>query len=105
MTDATAIDERLSNHNKITGKQILASCMCAIEGVEGEVVLNASAIPTFEFPDTAARSFFYMWRYSDNLRALYETPALTSGSMDNARGRANAAAIIKAAQGIGRTLL
>ena len=46
-----------------------------------------------------------MWRYSDNLRALYETPALTAGLTDNARGRATAAAIINAAQRAGRTLL
>jgi acetyltransferase len=39
-------------------------------------ILNAANIPTFGFPDAAARAFALMWRYSDNLRALYETPAL-----------------------------
>jgi acetyltransferase len=105
MTDATAIAEGLSAFNKIPGKPILASWMGASEVTQGEAILNASAIPTFEYPDTAARSFCYMWRYSDNLRALYETPALTTGLTDNVRGRASAAAIIKAAQRVGRTLL
>jgi acetyltransferase len=59
-------------------------------------------IPTFEYPDTAARAFCYMWRYSDNLRTLYETPAL--------RGRAasdhvRAGAIVTAALEGSRTLL
>ena len=105
MTDATAIAKGLSAFKKIPGKPILASWMGAGEVTEGEAILNASAIPTFEYPDTAARSFCYMWRYSDNLRALYETPELTAGPTDNARGGATAAAVINAAQRAGRTLL
>ena len=46
---------------------------------EGEAVLNRAGIPTFPFPDAAVRAFHYMWRYSYNLRALYETPAVTDG--------------------------
>jgi acetyltransferase len=42
----------------------------------GEEILNHAGIPTFKYPDTAARAFALMWRYADNLRALYETPAL-----------------------------
>jgi acetyltransferase len=105
MTDATAIARGLGAFKKIPGKPILASWMGASEVAEGDAILNASAIPTFEYPDTATRSFCYMWRYSDNLRALYETPALTTGLVDNARGHASAAAIIKAAQKARRTLL
>ena len=37
-----------------------------------------AGIPTFEYPDAAARAFCAMWRYSHNLDALYETPALTA---------------------------
>ena len=43
----------------------------------GEMVLNSAGIPTFPFPDTAVRAFQYMWKYSYNLRGLYETPVLT----------------------------
>ena len=42
----------------------------------GEAILNAAGIPMFPYPDTAARVFSYMWRYSYNLRGLYETPIL-----------------------------
>ncbi len=43
---------------------------------KGEDILNAANIPTFKYPDRAARAFYYMWRYSENLRALYETPSM-----------------------------
>ncbi len=43
----------------------------------GQAILAQANIPTFPYPDTAARVFTHMWRYSDNLRALYETPTLT----------------------------
>ena len=35
---------------------------------------KALGIPTFEFPDTAARAFTNMWHYTYNLRGIYETP-------------------------------
>ena len=46
------------------------------EVAAGEAILNSAGIPTFPFPDTAVRVFQYMWRYSYNLRGLYETPTL-----------------------------
>ena len=58
------------------GKPILASWMGGDQVRAGEEILNRAGIPTFAYPDTAARAFDYMWRYSDNLRSLYETPAL-----------------------------
>jgi acyl-CoA synthetase (NDP forming) len=48
MTDATAIAEGLRAFNKIPGKPILASWMGASAVTEGQAILNASAIPTFE---------------------------------------------------------
>src|SRR5271165_2588325 len=105
MTDATGIAEGLRAFKKIAGKPMLASWMGGDGVAEGEAILTDSAIPTFKYPDTAARSFCYMWRYSDNLRALYETPELTPGFMERARGSAGAAAIIDAAQKANRTLL
>ena len=56
-------------------------------------------IPTFPYPDTAARIFTYMWRYSDNLRALYETPTLPRRLERDAIGRARAADIIDDGRG------
>src|SRR5262249_53186535 len=58
---------------------------------------------TFPFPDTAARAFQYMWRYSYNLRGLYETPSYAAdrGQMKSE----DAAQILDAARSDGRVLL
>lgn len=102
MTDPTAIAKGMEPFRKLAGKPILASWMGASAVADGEAILNAAGIPTFEYPDTAARAFCYMWRYSNNLRTLYETPALKGGdSYDHAR----AEGIIKAALEANRTLL
>ena len=53
---------------------MLASWMGGKHVAEGVAILNTAGIPTFAYPDTAARAFNYMWRYSYNLRGLYETP-------------------------------
>jgi acetyltransferase len=70
----------------------------------GRAVLNGAGIPTFDYPDTAARAFAFMWRYSDNLRALYETPSLPTGA-DAVEHRAVAEHIIADGRKSGRTLL
>jgi acetyltransferase len=72
---------------------------------KGEDILNAAKIPTFKYPDRAARAFYYMWRYSENLRALYETPALAPGSDDAELKRKKAASLLAHARKNQRTLL
>ena len=64
------------------------------------------SIPTFAYPDTAARAFNYMWRYSYNLRGLYETPELP-GETATMRppDREPWPAIIQGVRQSGRTLL
>jgi acetyltransferase len=49
---------------------------------------NAAGIPTFDYPDTAARAFALMWRYTDNLRALYETPVWARSEFQNPKSEA-----------------
>jgi acetyltransferase len=71
----------------------------------GERILNAANIPTFPYPDTAARAFHYMWRYSYNLRGLYETPVFPTDAAQGVADRAGAEKIIRAARADGRTLL
>lgn len=60
----------------IYGKPILASWMGGSEVSSGEAMLNKANIPTFTYPDMAARVFNYMWRYQRRLSALYQTPEL-----------------------------
>ncbi|MBI2677700.1 MAG: bifunctional acetate--CoA ligase family protein/GNAT family N-acetyltransferase [Candidatus Koribacter versatilis] len=70
-----------------TGKPVLASWMGGEDVAGGVAVMNQAGIPTFSYPDTAARIFASMWRYSDNLRALYETPTISSEIGSAARGK------------------
>ena len=74
MTNPTEAARCLAPYAKGHGKPVLASWMGGQSVEEGERILSAAGIPTFAYPDTAARAFDYMWRYTDNLRALYETP-------------------------------
>src|SRR5262249_15948472 len=59
---------------------------------------------TFPYPDTAARVFCYMWRYSYNLAALFETPAPADPAAQGVDAAA-AGRIIAGALAAGRTLL
>jgi acetyltransferase len=103
MTGPAEIAEKLKPYAKLEGKPILASWMGGAEIAAGESILNRAGIPTFPYPDTAARAFQYMWRYSYNLRGLYETPFYVS---DPAVVRRNDAdGILRAAREQGRTLL
>jgi acetyltransferase len=82
MTDPTQIAEQLKPLAKQEGKPVLASWMGGVDVAAGEEILNRANIPTFPYPDTAARAFNYMWQYSYNLKALYETPAMPEDSAD-----------------------
>jgi acetyltransferase len=77
--------------------------MGGAEMAAGVQLLNQSGIPTFAYPDTAARLFNYMGRYAYNLAALYETPALRDDPGDVDLDRAGR--IVSAARAAGRTLL
>ena len=75
MTDATEVARRLECAARISDKPFFASWMGGTSVAEGTAILNASGIPTFPYPDTAARAFTYVCRYAENLRELYETPS------------------------------
>ncbi|MBL8227141.1 MAG: GNAT family N-acetyltransferase [Bryobacterales bacterium] len=75
-TDPTRTAEQLKPFARLQGKPLLASWMGASDVAAGISILQSAEIPTFPYPDTAARMFLYMWAYNENLRAIYETPAL-----------------------------
>jgi acetyltransferase len=103
MTEPTQTAQAIVRDLKPTGKPILASFMGGPAMAEAEEVLNRAGIPTFPYPDTAARAFDYMWRYSYNLRGIYETPAMPREERDV--DAAAARRIIEEAGKSGRTLL
>jgi acetyltransferase len=105
MTDPFAVAERLQPYALASGKPLLASWMGGVSVASGEKVLNTAGIPTFSFPDTAARAFTYMWRYSCNLHGLYETPTLVESLAPEGASRSRTAEVIDKARSRGRVLL
>ncbi|MEZ4581805.1 MAG: hypothetical protein R3A10_09245 [Caldilineaceae bacterium] len=68
-------------------KPVLTSWMGGSRAAAGQNVLNRHNIPTFPYPDTAARVFNYMWQYSYNLRSIYETPSPLAAPLPTSRRR------------------
>jgi acetyltransferase len=104
MTNPTQIAEKLKPYAKGFGKPVLASWMGGAEVTAGEQILNQAGIPSFQFPDSAVRAFNYMWRYSYNLKGLYETPTLQQHA-DAELKRGSARKITEIAREQGRVIL
>ncbi len=105
MTDPARVAESLKAHASVQGKPVLASWMGGKSVAEGVAILNAANIPTFSYPDTAARAFTYMWKYSYNLRGLYETPVLSEPEASFGQAEARAKALLEKVRDAGRTIL
>lgn len=105
MTDPKGVAERLAPYARGTGKPLLASWMGGRYIEPGESALNASGIPTFSYPDTAARVFVNMWRYTYHLRGLYETPAIADDPSVAGERVRKAKMMLDAVLAEGRTLL
>ncbi|MGD1080712.1 MAG: bifunctional acetate--CoA ligase family protein/GNAT family N-acetyltransferase [Candidatus Sulfotelmatobacter sp.] len=103
--DPTQVAERMKRFAHSSGKPLLASWMGGNGVAEGTAILNAAGIPTFSYPDTAARAFTYMWRYTYNLRGLYETPALVKESEVAVGARSKVSEFVQGVRGNGRTML
>ena len=103
MTDPTVTAEKLVPYAQGLGKPVLASWMGGADVEKGDMILNQANIPTFAYPDSAARMFDYMAHYSTFLRLLYETPMLPDGDAEPKRDVA--AGIIQHVRQTGRTIL
>ena len=105
MTDPAHVAERLKTHASIHGKPVLASWMGGKSVAAGIAILNAANIPTFSYPDTAARAFTYMWKYTYNLRGLYETPVLSEAADSFGQAESQAKTFLEKIRTTGRTIL
>jgi acetyltransferase len=105
MTDPTQTAEHLKSYAKAAGKPILASWMGGPDVQAGEVILNHAGIPTFSYPDAAARAFNYMWSYSADLHALYETPSLLADHSAATTDPKRAGQVIETVRSASRTIL
>ncbi|PYX71840.1 MAG: acetyl CoA synthetase subunit alpha [Acidobacteria bacterium] len=102
LADPTAAATEMAKYAHTSGKPLLASWMGGEGVAEGTVILNTAGIPTFSYPDTAARAFTYMWRYTYNLRGLYETPEMIEPAID---ARKKVTEFVQQTRSSGRTLL
>jgi acetyltransferase len=104
MTDPAAVAQQLAALPSHHAKPLIASWMGGLDVAPGQAILKAAGIPAYPYPDSAARIFQLMWRYSANLQALYETP--DAFEMDvSSEGRVHAATLIANARAKQRTLL
>jgi acetyltransferase len=103
LADPAAIAEQLTNYARLPGKPVIASWMGGRDIAKAEAILNQAGIPTYGYPDAAARVFDLMWSYSANLKALYETPE--SMESEETALRTKAAELIHGVRAKGRTLL
>ncbi|WP_420644096.1 bifunctional acetate--CoA ligase family protein/GNAT family N-acetyltransferase [Candidatus Leptofilum sp.] len=87
------------------GKPVLASWMGGADIASGESILNQANIPTFAFPDTAARVFQYMWRYQKRLQSLYETPFLPEETEESTQKIGEISQMLADVRATGRTIL
>lgn len=74
MTDPVGTAECLRPYAHLKNKPILASWMGGDFVSKGIEILSRAGIPTFGYPDDAAWSFAKMWKYTENLQNLYESP-------------------------------
>jgi acetyltransferase len=105
MVDSTQTAERLRDIAASGNKPILASWMGGVGVLAGQDVLNKAGIPTFDYPDAAARAFRYLWKYSENLESLRENDNISSAYDEEGSDRDEAAAIGHTARLSGRTTL
>jgi acetyltransferase len=80
ITDAVQVAEQVPPYAK-RGKPILASWMGGMDVAAGAALLERAGIPTFRYPDDAARVFNLMWRYDANIRALVEVAPLATATL------------------------
>lgn len=104
MTDPNKTAEQLISCAQMAGKPILASWMGGAEISVGETILNKHQIPTYRYPDSAARLFNLIWRYSYNLQGIYETPVMPPDE-DGGPNRSQVAQIIGAVRESERVIL
>ncbi|MDQ4106765.1 MAG: acetate--CoA ligase family protein, partial [Actinomycetota bacterium] len=105
MTNPTATAEALVPYARSTRKPVLASWMGGGAVEAGRAILNQAGIPTFDYPDTAARAFTNMYRYNYNLRGIYETPELATDTNGAGVDHDRAEEIIEGVREAGRTIL
>lgn len=104
MTDPIGTAKALQTHTHIPGKPILASWMGGDYVTEGAKLLDQMGIPTFPYPDNAAKVFATMWKYTKNLHNVSQQ-SITDIEEDFTKARATVQKIIQSIREEKRTLV
>lgn len=102
MTDSAGTAQNLHSYND---KPILASWMGASYVAKGVHILNDAGIPTFAYPDSACKTFAAMWKQTDSIKLLYETPTLRDELSEQDVSRALVGDFLNSLKKENRTLL
>jgi acetyltransferase len=105
MTNPTETAQQLMALSRNPNKPVLASWMGGRDVEGANAVLNKVGIPTFPYPDSAARAFSLMWQYSKNLKSLYETPSSQDVDDIGRIPKEEINASLRAVRETGRTIL
>lgn len=104
MTDPSETAEQLKEYVHNSKKPVIASWMGGDEVAKGKAILDQASIPTYRYPDAAARLFNFLWKYNYNLQGIYETPVLPSDRKTK-EDRVKVTKTIKTARKANRTIL
>jgi len=105
MTEVEETAAALAKTQREHQKPLLACWMGGESMIRARNLLNQANIPTFDYPDTAVQAYAFMWQYSQNLRALYETPSSDPAQARSVEGRDRVSQLISLAQAESREFL
>lgn len=106
MTDPAHCAAALLPFARKAGKPVLASWMGGKAVQSAQEILNIAGIPTFPYPDTAARAFTYMWEFAKRRSDLLIAEVADAVPPDiPVQARAQALQVIEHAQDAGRRIL
>lgn len=105
MTNPEATASAIIAATKGVPKPVLASWMGGASVATARGMLRAAGIPTFDYPDAAARAFGFMWQRSRRLRNIVETPQTPILSLEDVAQRGEARSLLDDAAAAGHRLL
>lgn len=105
MSDPEGTARALVPFARTPGKAVMGCWMggASLDAARG--ILVEAGMPMLEYPDIAARAFADLWRYSDQLRLLYENPGPAVVGPGSARKIAPVRARVEAMARAGRRVL
>ncbi len=90
------------------GKPLIASFMGGNDVSDADGIMSRGGIPTFAFPDDAARVFNYMWKFGESLNTLEheaDDESANGGALLKSAKNRKVSPIIEKVKSEGRTLL